>query len=493
MADGFNLYQDIATRTNGDIYIGVVGPVRTGKSTFIKNFMDMLIIPNIADDHQKLRTIDELPQSSAGKTIMTTEPKFIPNEAVTVQLENNVAFRSIMIDCVGYMVPTAMGHLEEESERMVKTPWFDHEIPFTEAAELGTRKVIQDHSTVGVVVTTDGSITDIERENYLESEERVINELKSLNKPFVVVLNSSRPYDEDTIALNRELREKYEVPILTLNCKQMRMDDVNNITENLLQEFPLREINISLPKWTESLTIDHWLKSDLLSVIKGGIGDLVKLRDVDNYINSFNDNDHVKKVHIDKIDMSSGVSDVEVALQDHLFYDVLSETTGIEINSEHKLISLIKKLASAKNEYDKVAFALNEVMQKGYGVVNPLMDELKLNTPEVIKQGGRYGIKFTASAPSIHLIRADIQAEVAPIVGTEEQSQEFMERILAEIDSDPASVWQTEIFGRSLESLVNEGLQNKLYKMPDEAQAKLQETLQRLINENSNGLICILL
>lgn len=493
MTDNFNIYQDIASRTNGDIYIGVVGPVRTGKSTFIKNFMDMLIIPNISDDNQKLRTIDELPQSSGGKTIMTTEPKFIPKEAVNVQLDSHVTFRSIMIDCVGYMVPTAMGHLEENTERMVKTPWYDYDIPFTEAAEIGTKKVINDHSTVGVVVTTDGSITDIEREHYIEAEERVIKELKELKKPFVVVLNSTKPYSEDTMKLNRSLREKYEVPVVTIDCKQMRMDDINHVTENLLQEFPLKEININLPKWTESLSLDHWLKSDLLSMIKKGVGDLTKLRDIDTYVQSFNENENVKKVHIDDINMSDGVSNVEIALEDHLFYNVLSETTGIEINSEHKLISLIKKLAAAKNEYDKVAFALNEVMQKGYGVVNPMLNELKLDKPEVIKQGGSYGIKFKASAPSIHLIRADIEAEVAPIVGSEQQSQEFMDFILNEFENNPEAIWDVEIFGRNLQSLVNEGLQNKLYKMPDEAQAKLQETLQRLINENSNGLICILL
>lgn len=493
MADGFDIYQDIATRTDGDIYIGVVGPVRTGKSTFIKNFMDMLIIPNITNSNQKARTVDELPQSSGGRTIMTTEPKFVPNKAVDVQLDNNVHFRSIMVDCVGYMVPTAQGHLEDDHERMVKTPWFSEDIPFTRAAELGTRKVIEDHATVGIVVTTDGSITDINRSDYVEAEERVIKELKSIDKPFVVVLNTSRPYADDTIALNRQLKEKYDVPVLTMDCKQMRMDDIHDLTSNLLQEFPLKEINIKLPKWTESLELDHWLKKDLMTLVKDGMEGIVKLRDIEDYADGFNQSDHIKKVHLDKINMSNGVSDIEVALEDHLFYDVLSETTGIEINSEHKLISLIRKLAQAKTEYDKVAFALSDVMQKGYGVVNPMLNELKLDSPEVIKQGGSYGVKFKASAPSIHLIRADVQAEVAPIVGTEEQSKEFMATVISQLEDDPDAVWATEFFGRSLESLVTEGLQNKLYKMPDEAQGKLQETLQRLINENSNGLICILL
>lgn len=493
MTDGFDIYKDIATRTDGDIYIGVVGPVRTGKSTFIKNFMDMLIIPNITNDNLRARAIDELPQSSGGRTIMTTEPKFVPNKAVDVQLDNTVQFRSIMVDCVGYMVPGAQGHLENEEERMVKTPWFEEDIPFTKAAERGTKKVIEDHATVGIVVTTDGSITELSRSAYVDAEARVVNELKALGKPFVVVLNSSQPYSDEAKALNRQLRDQYQVPVITVDCKQMRMDDINNVTENLLQEFPLKEINITLPKWTESLDLDHWLKSNLLGLVKDGMENIVKLRDIETYADSFNASDYVKKVHLDKINMADGVSDIEVALEDHLFYDVLTETTGIEIKGEHKLISLINQLASAKNEYDKVSTALSEVMHKGYGVVNPIMDQLRLDQPEVIKQGGRYGVKFKASAPSIHLIRADIQAEVAPIVGTEEQSKEFMASVMNQLDADPTQVWDTEIFGRSLQSLVNEGLQNKLYKMPDEAQGKLQETLQRLINENSNGLICILL
>lgn len=493
MAEQFNIYQDIATRTNGDIYIGVVGPVRTGKSTFIKNFMDLLIIPNIQDENQRTRTIDELPQSSSGKTIMTTEPKFIPNEAVNVKISDNVEFKTIMIDCVGYMVDGAIGHLENDKERMVKTPWFEDDIPFTQAAELGTQKVIDEHSTVGIVVTTDGSVTELDRGSYVEAEERVINELKQLKKPFVVVLNSTKPFSEEAQTLNRQLSEKYNVPVINADCKQLRSSDIDQVSEKLLHEFPIREIKIKLPKWTESLANDHWLKSSIIEMVKNNMNDLNKLRDVESYVNDFNEYEIIKKVHIDKIDLSEGVSDVDVALDDALFYNVLSETTGIAINSEHKLISLMKKLAKAKTEYDKVGFAFNEVMHKGYGVVNPLLDEIKLEKPEIVKQGNRYVVKFKASAPSVHLIRADIKAEVSPFVGTEKQSQEFVDYFMGEYDKDPQKVWDSEIFGKSLFDLVNESLHNKIYTMPDDAQGKLQQTLQKIVNEGSGGLICIIL
>lgn len=489
----FNIYQQIAERTQGDIYIGIVGPVRTGKSTFIKQFMDLLVIPNIENTYQKERAIDELPQSASGRTIMTTEPKFIPNEAVEISINENVQLKVRMIDCVGYMVNGAMGHMENNAPRMVSTPWYDYQIPFEEAAELGTKKVINEHSTIGIVVTTDGSIADIERENYVDAEKRVINELKAINKPFVIILNSTKPRSEETLKLRDELEHKYGVTVLAMDCLQMRIDDIDNIMERILQEFPISEIGINFPKWIETLDDSHWLKNDIIDSIKNTFKSTSRIREIKSAMSSFETYDFIKKASIEKVNLGEGTILIDLSPVDGLLYRILSEESGIEIEGEHELISLIKDLARIKREYDRVEYALHEVKVKGYGMVSPQMDELTLEEPEIIKNGNRYGVKLHASAPSIHMIRADIETEIAPMVGTEKQSEELVSYLLKDFENDTAKLWESNIFGKSLHELVQEGLQNKLFRMPEDAQMKLQETLQKIINEGSGGLICIIL
>lgn len=489
----FDLYSDIAERTQGDIYIGVVGPVRTGKSTFIKRFMDLLVIPNIDNNFKKERAKDELPQSAAGKTIMTTEPKFVPNEAVEIKIRENAKLRVRMVDCVGYLVKGALGYLEGDTPRMVTTPWFDHQIPFEEAAELGTRKVINDHSTIGVVVTTDGSITDIPRENYLDAEERVIKELRSINKPFVMILNTTHPYDPETINLKRNLEEKYDVPVQVVDVMQMRTEDIDNILEKVLFEFPIKEININLPEWVDVLDMDHWLKKDFVDAVKIAAQDLYKLRDVKPVVEKFNDYEFVGEVKIDDLKLGEGIADVNMKTKEGLFYQVLGEISGYRIEGECQLLGLMKDLSVAKKEYDRVSQALKDVREFGYGLVPPQMNELKLEDPEIVKQGGRFGVKLRASASSLHMIRADIETEVSPIVGTEKQGEDLIKSLLEQFENDPTKLWQSNMFGKTLEELVKEGLQNKLYRMPEDVQSKLQRTIQKIVNEGSGGLICIIL
>lgn len=491
--DKYNIYEEIAERTQGDIYIGVVGPVRTGKSTFIKRFMDLLVIPNIENVYHRERAKDELPQSASGRTIMTTEPKFVPNEAVDIVIDKNVKLKVRLVDCVGYLVRGALGYLENNAPRMVSTPWYDEQIPFEEAAELGTKKVINDHSTIGLVVTTDGSITDIPREDYIEAEKRVINELKEINKPFIIILNSTHPSDSDTVQLRDELEEKYEVPVICVNCAQMRIDDVNAVMERVLFEFPVREIGINLPKWVDSLENDHWLRVDILDAIREAFRNVRNIREVRESVNYFDEYDFIKKAYIDEIELGAGNVLFDISTSEGLFYRILSEMTGMEIEGEHRLIGLMKDLARIKSEYERVEYALHEVKVKGYGVVTPTLDELSLEEPEIIKQGNRFGVKLRASAPSIHMIRADIETEIAPLVGTEKQSEELVNYLLKEFEGEPGKIWESNIFGKSLHELVSEGLQNKLHRMPEDAQLKLQETLQKIINEGSGGLICIIL
>jgi stage IV sporulation protein A len=488
-----NIYHQISERTQGDIYIGVVGPVRTGKSTFIKRFMDLLVIPNIENEYSKGRAQDELPQSASGRTIMTTEPKFVPNEAVKIVLDENVEFKVRLVDCVGYMVKGALGHVENDAPRMVSTPWFEHQIPFVEAAEIGTKKVINEHSTIGLVVTTDASITDIDRQDYIEAEERVINELKEINKPFVIILNSVNPTDSETEKLRQELEGKYDVPVIGSNCAQLRIEDLNNIMERVLFEFPISEIGINIPKWIESLEDDHWLKVDMINAVKQAFSGIEKIREIKSSIGKFSGYDFIKKVYIDNINLGRGNALVEINAQDGLFYRVLSDMTGINIEGEHKLVGLMRDLAKMKKEYDKIQYALHEVKLKGYGIVTPQMEELSLEEPEIVKQGNRFGVRLRASAPSIHMIRADIETEISPLVGSEKQSEELVNYLLKEFENEPDKLWQSNIFGKSLHELVSEGLQNKLYRMPEDAQLKLQETLQKIINEGSRGLICIIL
>ena len=491
--ENLNLYQDIKARTDGDVYIGVVGPVRTGKSTFIKRFMDLLVIPNISNDYKRERAQDELPQSAAGRTIMTTEPKFIPNEAVEITVGGNIKLKTRLVDCVGYLVNNAIGYLEDDVPRMVKTPWSDEEIPFELAAEIGTKKVIQEHSTIGLVVTTDGSITDIPRQDYIEAEERVVNELKELNKPFVIILNSNSPYSDSTIDLAIKLEEKYNAPVIPTDCSNLNIEDINNIFGRILYEFPIEQINITYPKWVDSLSDDHWLKKSLFNDIKSGFNDINVLKEIDRSLDSMQNTEVISKTTIDNINLGTGEVNITIHLNDDLFYKVISEVSNIEINNEGDLFSIMAELSMVKKEYDKIAPALTEVKQKGYGIVTPTMEELILEEPEMVKQGSKFGVKLKAKAPSIHMIRADIETEVSPIVGSEKQSEELVNYLLSEFENDPIKIWESNIFGKNLHELVNEGLQNKLYKMPEDARIKLQETLERIINEGSGGLICIIL
>lgn len=489
----YNIYKDIAERSGGDVYIGVVGPVRTGKSTFIKRFMDLLVIPNIGNVYQAERTRDELPQSAAGRTIMTTEPKFIPNEAISISLGDNASLKVRMIDCVGYIVNGSLGYIEEDTPRMVNTPWYDHPIPFYEAAEIGTKKVITEHSTIGLVVTTDGSITEIDREDYVEAENRVIHELKAINKPFVILLNSTAPHSQSAQNLRSELEKKHNVPVVAVNCEELDAEDINQIIETVLFEFPIREINIHIPGWVESLGREHWLEEAIYDTVREKIDGIEKIRHTRSLAKALCECEHIQNAMISGIDLGRGNVVLDVVMQDALFYRILGEMSGFEIENEEKLIRLIRDLANVKAEYDKISFALHEVREKGYGIVSPSTDELTLDEPKIVKQGGRFGVKLKASAPSIHMIRADIETEVSPIVGTEKQSEELVHYLLEEFETDPTKIWESNIFGKSLYELVNEGLHNKLSRMPDESRIKLRETLQRIINEGSGGLICIIL
>ena len=491
--ENYNIYKQIAERTQGDIYIGVVGPVRTGKSTFIKRFMDLLVIPNIENEYDRERAKDELPQSATGRTIMTTEPKFVPNEAVKIVLDENAKLKVRLVDCVGYLVKGAIGYLENGAPRMVSTPWFDHQIPFEEAAELGTRKVINDHSTIGLVVITDGSITEIQREEYLDAEKRVINELKAINKPFIIVLNSVKPYANETIRLKEELEEKYGVPVVNVNVAQMRIEDINTIMEKVLFEFPISEVGINTPRWIDALDDEHWLRVKFIETIKDVFKGIRKIREIRTAISRLSEAEFLKKASIEEINLGTGSVSIDLTPLDNLFYRVLSELTGLEIEGEYKLIGLMKDLARIKKEYERIEYALHEVKVKGYGIVMPQVEELSLEEPEIIKQGNRFGVKLRASAPSVHMIKADIETEIAPLVGSEKQSEELVDYLLKEFENDPSKIWDSNIFGKSLHELVTEGLYNKLSRMPEDSQLKLQETLQRIINEGSSGLICIIL
>ena len=488
-----NIYQDIAKRTGGDIYLGIVGPVRTGKSTFIKRFMDTLVIPNIENESRRERATDELPQSSAGRTIMTTEPKFIPEDAVEVKLDGVSSFRVRMIDCVGYIVPSALGYIEDEAPRMVKTPWFDDAIPFNMAAEIGTKKVITDHSTIGLVVTTDGSISDIDRSEYEEAEERVINELKDINKPFIVLLNSTNPSSEQTKGLAKSLSEKYGVHVEPVSCMDLDENEIKRILARILFEFPVKEIKVDMPKWISSLEQEHWLRSAVFSCVRTAAQSARKIREVADISDDIKKCEYVTLAETSAVDLGSGKARVRVDLDPSLFYRVLGEKTGLEIKDEGALLDAMMELSRLKREFEKVREAYNDVNETGYGIVMPSMDELTLEEPEIIKQGGRYGIRLRANAPSVHMMKTTIKTEITPIVGSEQQSEELVAYLMKEFEEDPSKIWESNIFGKSLHELVNEGLHNKLYRMPSDARNKVKETIERIINDGCNGLICIIL
>ena len=488
-----NIYRDISQRTNGDIYLGIVGPVRTGKSTFIKRFMDTLVIPNISDADSRERANDELPQSAAGRTIMTTEPKFIPENAVEIKLEGNAVFKVRMIDCVGYIVPGALGYIEDEAPRMVKTPWFDEAVPFDMAAELGTRKVITDHSTIGLVVTTDGSISDIAREDYEEAEERVIKELKDINKPFVVLLNSVEPRSAEAIKLSGELSEKYGVPVEPVSCMELDEREIKRILARVLFEFPVKEIKVDMPKWVSALEKEHWLRSKLFSAIQSGAKNARRLREVSGIADSISECEYVVRAETSSVDLGSGHARISLELEPSLFYKVLGEKTGFDITDEGALLDVMLKLSEVSSKYDRLKQAYEDVNETGYGIVMPTMEELTLEEPEIIRQGGRYGVRLRANAPSIHMMKTTIKTEITPIVGSEQQSEELVGYLLREFEEEPSKLWNSDIFGKSLHELVNEGLQNKLYRMPADARKKVKETTERIINDGCNGLICIIL
>ena len=491
--DQNSLYRDIAGLCGGDIYLGVVGPVRTGKSTFIKRFMELLVLPNMDDAPARERAVDELPQSGAGRTIMTTQPKFVPNDAVEVRLRDAASARVRLVDCVGYLIPGVLGLSEGEASRMVRTPWFDHDIPFEEAAEVGTRRVIRDHATIGVVVTTDGSVVEMPRSAYEEAEARVVRELKALGKPFVVVLNAQSPAAAETRRLRDALAARYEVPVHAVNVQEMSLDELNGLLESLLFEFPLREIRVGAPSWLTALPDDHWLSRSVMESVAGAVPEMRRVRDHERLRRALADNEFAEDISPVRINLNDGTLEYRLTLRDGLFYRVLGEACGQTIDGEEHLFELMKELVADKREYDRVAEALANARRTGYGMVMPAMAEMELKPPELVRQGARYGVRVRASAPSLHLIRADIQTEVNPIIGGESQSRELVDTLKRQYETDKEGIWDIEIFGKTLNDLVREGMNGKLLHMPEEAQAKLREALEKIINEGGGGMICILL
>jgi len=488
-----DIFKDISKRTNGDVYLGIVGAVRTGKSTFIKRFMELVVLPNIKEEHERMRALDELPQSAAGKTIMTTEPKFVPNQAVTIEIEEGVEVNIRLVDCVGYAVEGAKGFEDESGPRMVHTPWYEEPIPFHDAAEIGTRKVIQEHSTIGIVVTTDGTIGEIPRSHYVEAEQKVIEELKEVGKPFIVIINSARPTDEDTERLRQQLKEKYDVPILAMSVETMNEHDVLNVLRESLYEFPVLEVNVNLPSWVMVLKDDHWLKQSYEEAIESTVRNIKRLRDVSSIINEFTEYEYIEKAQISAVLMGEGIAEIDLFSPQQLYEQVLKEIVGEQITGKDHLLALMQEFTHAKREYDQIAGALQMVKQTGYGIAAPSIKDMELDEPEIIKQGARYGVRLKAVAPSIHMVKVEVESEFAPIIGTEKQSEELVKYLMQDFEEDPLSIWNSDIFGRSLSSIVREGIQAKISLMPENARYKLKETLERMINEGTGGLIAIIL
>ncbi|MEY8337332.1 stage IV sporulation protein A [Lachnospiraceae bacterium 62-35] len=489
--DNFSVYKDIEARTGGEIYIGVVGPVRTGKSTFIKRFMELMVLPGLQEEHQRMRARDELPQSAAGKTIMTTEPKFIPKEAAEIQLDDGIQARVRLIDCVGFMVEGAGGHIENDEERLVKTPWYEKEIPFTKAAEIGTRKVITDHSTIGVVITSDGSFGDLKRSSYIPAEERTIQELKALGKPFVLLLNSMKPYSGEVQSMAGDLQEKYGVTVLPVNCEQMKKEDIYHILEMVLKEFPVTELDFFIPKWLEILSPSHWLKAQVIQAVKDMMKNIIHMKDVNDYLPD--SSEAITGMKVQNMEMADGSVSIAVNVDDSYYYQILSDYVGIPIEGEYQLMQLLSDMAKMKSEYEKVQNAMSQVRLKGYGVVTPKRSEIMLDEPQVIRHGNKYGVKMKAEAPSINLIKAHIETEIAPIVGSEQQAEDLIAYIKENARNSDDGVWNTNIFGKSIEQIVEDGIQAKISQMTDDCQMKLQDTLQKIINDSNGGMICIII
>ncbi len=491
--DRMDIFKDISKRTNGDVYLGIVGAVRTGKSTFIKRFMELMVLPNIKEEHERVRALDELPQSAAGKTIMTTEPKFVPNQAVTIDIEEGVEVNVRLVDCVGYAVEGAKGFEDESGPRMVHTPWYDEPIPFHDAAEIGTRKVVQEHSTIGIVITTDGTIGEIPRSHYVEAEQKVIEELKEVGKPFIVIINSARPTDQETELLRQQLREEHDVPVLALSVETMTEHDVLNVLREALYEFPVLEVNVNLPSWVMVLKDDHWLKQSYEEAIESTVRSIKRLRDVSSIVEDFTEFDYIEEAKISQVLMGEGIAEIDLYSPQSLYEDVLKEIVGEEITGKDHLLALMQEFTHAKREYDQIAGALQMVKQTGYGIAAPSIEDMQLDEPEIIKQGARYGVRLKAVAPSIHMVKVEVESEFAPIIGTEKQSEELVKYLMQDFEEDPLSIWNSDIFGRSLSSIVREGIQAKISLMPENARYKLKETLERMINEGSGGLIAIIL
>lgn len=487
----FDLYKDIETRTGGEIYIGVVGPVRTGKSTFIKRFMDVLVLPHMDDVHSREQAKDELPQSASGKTIMTTEPKFVPKEGALIKVAEDIQVKVRLIDCVGYMVEGASGHIENQEERKVRTPWFDYEIPFTKAASIGTRKVIHDHSTIGIVVTTDGSIGEIPRENYRPAEEKTIQELQGLGKPFIVLVNSKKPYGDDAKKVAEEIRKLYGVMAVPVNCEQLKEEDIHKIMELILEAFPVSEVRFFIPKWAEMLPAEHRIKSELLNCAKKIMQNISQIGDVRNALHE-PDSMYIDEVRVEDIAMDKGAVNLEIRIPDVYYYEMLSELTGMEMKSEYDLISTIQRFSKLCKEYEAMKDAIDAVKMRGYGVVSPQKEEITMAEPVIIKQGNKFGVKIHTEAPSIHMIKANIETEIAPIVGSEKQAEDLLQYIETSSKS-PEGVWETNILGKSIEELVMDGIKNKIMMINDESQIKLQDTMQKIVNDSNGGMVCIII
>lgn len=489
--NSYNIYKDMKERTKGELYIGVIGPVRTGKSTFIKRFVELMVLPNMTDEHSKSRTRDEMPLAASGKMVTTTEPKFIPKDEAKIQLGEDIEMNIRLIDCVGYMVQGATAGNEAGEERLVKTPWFDYEIPFSQAAELGTEKVIKEHSGIGIVVTTDASFGELPRESYVEAEERTITELKQLGKPFLVLLNSEKPYKEETLKLAQELEQKYQVTVFPVNCQQLRSEDINRILERLLYEFPIVKTEFYMPKWVEMLELEHPVKEALITYARSLMQNMTSMKQADKEHVS-TESPFIKRVKIDKIDLACGCVQLLLEIDDKFYYEMISDMVQLPIEGEYQMLATLKELAKMRQEYEKVQQAMESVRQKGYGVVTPNQDEIRLDEPVVIKHGSKYGVKIKAESPSIHLIKADIQTEIAPIVGSEQQAQDLIAYIKENSNSQDG-IWHTNIFGKSIEQLVEDGIRNKIALMGEDCQLKLQDTMNKIVNDSNGGLVCIII